>query len=168
MLNPYLIAGAGFALLAASVGGYIKGVEHGALEARVEMNKHLAADREFELNLERAARAKEAELDAAQVAVADAYEQGKHDAEQSAQVVVDDLRAGNLRLRKQWANRTCPDRSVPERSILTSELDETTSVREESAGRIVRAVAECDAQVRGLQQLLISWQELIEAPSSRR
>lgn len=89
----------------------------------------------------------EQDLAVAQAGVSDAYEKGKKNAESKSAAVVADLRAGNLRLQQRWA--VCAATPAP------SESDAAARDREESAGRIVRAAAECDAQVRGLQDLLL-------------
>lgn len=168
MFNPYTLLAAGIVGLALLFGAYQQGAEHARQKATVEFDKHLAADRAFELSIERAAREKEAELAQAQAYVAEAYEQGKRDAEKVAQVVVDDLRAGNLRLRRQWTGAACPERGVSAAPADPPSVDAAAGVREESAGRIVRAAAQCDAQVRGLQQLLVTIRESFQNPSSRR
>jgi len=94
-------------------------------------------------------RARSAEL----AAIGARYEQEKQDAQAAADRVIADLRAGNLRLHQRWQD-----------ALATSELSATTAAaviadaraqdRAESAGRIVRAAAECDAQVRGLQAVV--------------
>lgn len=98
-------------------------------------------------------QARKAEATLADLAneVAAEYERGKQDAQMVADRVVDDLRAGNLRLRKQWQG--CEAR-VPEAPASPSEPDATPAGRAGSAGRIVRAAAACDAQVKGLQALV--------------
>lgn len=97
------------------------------------------------------ARKAETELaDLANEAAAE-YERGKQDAQMVADRVVDDLRAGNLRLRRQWQG--CEAR-VPEAPASSSEPDAAPADREGSAGRIVRAAAACDAQVTALQALV--------------
>ena len=67
---------------------------------------------------------------------------------------VADLRAGNLVLRNRWT--ACEaNLGVPTATPAPSEPDAGTADRNESAGRIVQAAAQCDAQVRGLQELLL-------------
>ncbi|MFV7455417.1 endopeptidase [Stenotrophomonas maltophilia] len=86
-------------------------------------------------------------------AVATQYEQEKADAEKRASDIGDQLRAGNLRLQQRWAG--CEAR-VSELAASTGQPDGAADDRADSAGRIVRAAAACDAQVRGLQALIIS------------
>lgn len=86
-------------------------------------------------------------------AVAIQYEQEKADAESKGAAVADGLRAGNLRLQQRWAG--CEAR-VSDIAASTGPVDDRADDRAESAGRIVRAAATCDAQVRGLQALILS------------
>ena len=60
------------------------------------------------------------------------------------------IRAGNLRLRDYWDAQA----SVPTSAASTGQIDATEQRRAESASRIVRAAESCDAQVRGLQQVI--------------
>lgn len=84
-------------------------------------------------------------------AVATQYEQEKADAESKGAAVADGLRAGNLRLRQRWAG--CEAR-VSDLAASPGQPDGAADDRADSAGRIVRAAAACDAQVRGLQALV--------------
>lgn len=84
-------------------------------------------------------------------AVATQYEQEKVDAESKGAAVADGLRAGNLRLQQRWAG--CEAR-VSDLAASPGQPDGAADDRADSAGRIVRAAAACDAQVRGLQALV--------------
>lgn len=64
---------------------------------------------------------------------------------------VADLRSGNLRLQERW--RSCAA-NLPGSGGAGSSADAAADDRSESAGRIVRAAAECDAQVLGLQGII--------------
>lgn len=109
--------------------------------ARAEVND-LKAARDTEHR-----KAKEAQVIAAK------YEDEKRAIETESARVVADLRAGNLRLRKLWeAQAATADLSRAVAS--TSQPDDQAADRAESASRIVRAAAECDAQVRGLQAVI--------------
>ena len=98
---------------------------------------------------QQAARAKEDALTAAYDKIANEYEQGKRDAQAASDKFVADLRSNELRLRKRW---TCPRLPSPEAS--PGEPDAAERDREESAGRIIRAAAECDQQVSQLQAII--------------
>ena len=147
-------------LLAAIVGmggagaaGYHKGKADAERVAKIAMGEHLLADNKAEQDAkDEAARYKDALTDA-QNAVSAAYEKGKKDAEATAKRTVADIRAGNLVLRDRWTS--CQASSgLPRPTPDTSEPDARTADRDESAGRIVQAAAQCDAQVKGLQSLL--------------
>ena len=97
------------------------------------------------------ARKIEADKARAANAVAEKYEQDKKDAEAAAKRVADDLRAGNLRLRKLWEG--CQARPAAQ-SDSASQSDAAADDRAESAGRIVRAAREADAQIRALQDFI--------------
>ena len=142
-------------LLAGGAGaaGYAKGKNDAERVAKIAMDEHLIADREEETKAKDKALADRDALVAAQNAVSAAYEKGKRDAEQTSKLVVADLRAGNLVLRNRWT--ACQTSlGVPTTPADPSEPDAGTADRAESAGRIVQAAAQCDAQVRGLQDLL--------------
>lgn len=88
-------------------------------------------------------------------ATATQYQEALKDANRKHDRTVADLRSGNLRLSKLWqgcAARVPPaGEATPGQSGADGEADD----RAASAGRIVRAAAECDAQVNGLQKTLI-------------
>ena len=137
----------------AGTAGYHKGKADAERAAKIAMSEHLAEDREAERVATEAANRYKDALATAQNAVSAAYEKGKADAEANAKRVVADLRAGNLVLRDRWAS--CQASSgLPRPTPDTSEPDARTADRDESAGRIVQAAAQCDAQVKGLQSLL--------------
>jgi predicted S18 family serine protease len=151
-LYGYILAA--FLVAATLIGGtgYVIGYKYARTEAEAAMEKHLAADKEQERLATEDARAKEQELIALQNTVAQAYERGKQNAELQNKRVVDDLRSGALRLRQQWS--ACQAGNMPNSTTPSGKLNAATGDREESAGRIIRAAAECDAQVTGLQRLL--------------
>lgn len=98
---------------------------------------------------EQSARAIE-QAKAAQLAtVAQQYEQDKAHAQATADRVIADLRAGNLRLRDQWQG--CPASGVPGDAAGGVKPDGDAQLRSEGASDLVRLAAEADAQIRGLQ-----------------
>lgn len=148
-----LILAAMLGLGGAGAAGYHKGKVDAERVAKLAMDKHLAEDREAERIATEAANQYKDALATAQNAVSAAYEKGKADAEANAKRVVADLRAGNLVLRDRWTS--CQASSgLPRPAADTGEPDAGTADRDESAGRIVQAAAQCDAQVKGLQNLL--------------
>lgn len=134
------------------ISGYVLGGMHARTAAKVEMDAHLAADQGQELLATEDARAKEQKLIAIFQTVSQAYERGKQNAELQNKRVVADLRSGALRLREQWS--ACAAGNMPNSTTTPGQFNAGTGNREESAGRIIRAAAECDAQVTGLQRLL--------------
>lgn len=133
--------------------GYHKGKVDAERAAKIAMSEHLAEDREAERVATEAADRYKNALTTAQNAVSAAYEKGKADAEANAKRIVADLRAGNLVLRERWSACKAGD-GLPNPAANTGEPDAGTADRDESAGRIVQAAAQCDAQVKGLQNLL--------------
>lgn len=149
-----LILAAILGLGGAGVAGYNKGKTDAERVAKIAMDKHLAEDRASERAAEQEANRYRDALATAQNAVSAAYEKGKKDAEATAKRTVADLRAGNLVLHNRWtACKTSAD--LPTAPPAPGEPDAGTADRNESAGRIVQAAAQCDAQVRGLQELLL-------------
>ena len=149
-----LIIAAMLGLGGAGAAGYYKGKVDAERVAKLAMDEHLVEDREAERVATEAANRYKDALATAQNAVSAAYEKGKADAEANAKRVVADLRAGNLVLRNRWTSCQA-SLGVPATTPAASEPDAGAADRAESAGRIVHAAAQCDAQVRGLQKLLI-------------
>ncbi|SDQ42442.1 hypothetical protein [Pseudoxanthomonas sp. CF125] len=86
-------------------------------------------------------------------AVAEQYEQDKKTNDRKQADLVASLRAGNVRLHQRWqAALATSELSSAVKSA--SEPDAAARDREESAGRIVRAADEADAQIRGLQEVI--------------
>lgn len=133
--------------------GYWQGGKHATAVAELAMAKHLTADRKTESDHKDKVRQLEQDLASAQAGVSEAYEKGKKHAEATGTAVTADLRADNLRLRQRWTS--CEAQRLSDATALAGEPDAAAGDREESAGRIVRYAAQCDAQVRGLQELLI-------------
>lgn len=97
------------------------------------------------------ARATEQRHSADMARIGQQHQQESKDASDKAyQRAVADVRAG--RLRNVWQ---CPiAASVPSVKPAASGADEGADLRGESAGRIFRAVAECEAQLIGLQDVV--------------
>lgn len=149
-----LILAAILGLGGAGVAGYNKGKTDAERVAKLKMDEHLVEDREAERTATEAASRHKDALATAQNAVSAAYEKGKKDAEATAKRTVADLRAGNLVLHNRWT--ACKaSLGVPTAPPAPGEPDAGTADRAESAGRIVQAAAQCDAQVRWLQELLL-------------
>lgn len=149
---------AGIALLSLLLAGVQTWRLDSAQDALADMSlqaaKHQAALAAAQVEASESARQAEQNMAMAANAAAASYEQGKRDAEQAARVVVAGLRAGNLRLRDQWQG--CKARGVPGVAGAASEPDAAADDRNEGAGDLVRAASQCDAQVIGLQQFILS------------
>lgn len=86
-------------------------------------------------------------------ATAQQYQEALNDANRKHDRTVADLRAGNLRLRQQW--RGCPVPAPGEAPTGGRGHDAGADLRETGAGDLVRIAAACDAQIVGLQQILM-------------
>lgn len=87
--------------------------------------------------------------------IAGQHERDKYEIEQQASADLADLRAGNLRLHDRW--QACSATAGLSSAVSTaSQPDGGSDDRAESATRIVRAAAECDAQVKGLQAVVLA------------
>ena len=106
-----------------------------------------------------AVRAREKNVRAQFDALNIAREEGIANAVESQQKTVADLRDGNLRLRQQWAGCQAT-RPVPGVAGGEREDDGGAELRNEAAGRIVRAGADADTQVIYLQGVVRACQAL--------
>ena len=149
---------AGIALLALLLAGVQAWRLDSAQDAIAGMSLQAAKDQAAlaAAQVEASEAARQQEQDQAQAAnqVAAAYEKGKDDAKAAGDLVAADLRAGVSRLQDRW--RGCEARRVPGTADTASEPDASAIDRNESAGRIVGAAEQCDAQVIGLQQFILS------------
>lgn len=141
------------ALTGLLVGVYF-GYDYAKTKGDAAMQEHLAADLRATETAELAARTHEYELAVAANDAAANYEKGRKDAQAEADKTAADLLAGNLRLQNHWAG--CEAERLSDAATSASQLDAAKRRRAESAGRIIAAAAACDAQVRGLQAVLIS------------
>lgn len=101
---------------------------------------------------EAAARTIEAVKNEKQRAIDVAYAKGQADAKAVADRVVADLNVGALKLRREWAG--CETSRLSEAAQAAAGADGLARLRRESAGRIVRAVAECQQQMTALRDSL--------------
>ena len=85
-------------------------------------------------------------------AIAQEHEDDKETAKRDHARLVADLRRGTVRLQDHW---TCKA-SVPGAESGTGIANEVARLQQESAGRILQAVAECEAQVKGLQAVALA------------
>lgn len=140
-------------IVAAALGaaiGFFHGTSVEGDRAAAEMAEHLAADRAAEAAAAtRTIATNNAITDAVNTAAKDAYKKGYQDAEAARARTVADLRSGNLQLRDHWAG--CETQRLTDSAAARAAAEQSARDREESAGRIVQAADQCDAQVIGLQ-----------------
>ena len=130
-----------------------RGYDVAAAEGDARLSGVLAQIEAERRQSEREARAKESEQRAELDALASKHEQEKARVQAEHDRLVADLRAGTVRLQRRWQGCETAAR-VPIAPASAGEPDGGTADRIESAGRIVRAAAECDAHVRGLQSAI--------------
>ena len=154
--SAWRIAAAVFGVLAVAllIGGLIFRASAIDANARADAASRRAEASEAELKAVSKARDQEREAAKRANAIAAKYEQDKIDAEAAAKRTADDLRAGNLRLRQQWEG--CKAGGVPQVNRAAGQPDAAADDRAESAGRIVRAADDADAQIRALQDFIRS------------
>lgn len=105
-------------------------------------------------NAEADARAKEQLAADTLAGIQNKYEQDKADAQSQYEKDLAALRAGNLRLRRQWQ---CPaDSGVSKAAPGSGKPDADTVTKEQLAAEIVRLGAEYDAWIKALQDIVKS------------
>ena len=149
---------AGIALLALLLAGVqtwrLDSAQDALADMALQAAKDQAAIAAAQVEASEAARQQEQDNAKAANEVAAAYERGKDDAKAAGDRVAADLRAGVSRLQDRW--RGCEARRVSGAADAAGEPDASAIDRNESAGRIVGAAEQCDAQVIGLQQFILS------------
>lgn len=158
--TAFIFAGVCIVALAASF-LFGRHVEHQARIAEVsalkaDYVKGLADANKARADAEQAARDTEAKRVADMAALDANYQKELSDAKTVSDRTIADLQSGNVRLRERF---TCNagSGSVPRTAQAgtgTSSADALADDRNASAGRIVRAAAECDAQVKALQDVV--------------
>lgn len=143
-----------------AVGGI--GYRLGSASGRVELAEYkakviasTAKASDLATKAERIARETERAHVAALDAVATQYERDKINAQVAHDRLAADLRAGNVRLHQRWqAAIATGELSSAVKSA--SELDAEARDREGSAAAIIAAADRCDAQVIGLQNVIMA------------
>lgn len=120
--------------------------------ADAESNKAAMAQSKAETSAQADARAAEHASAARANEIAESYERGRQDAQDTASRIAADLRSGNIKLRDAWAG--CETQRLSDATASASRVDAGADDRAASASRIVRAAAEADAQIRGLQAIV--------------
>lgn len=147
------IVGIGAAFWAGHYVAYLAGVSK-LEQANAQFSKERASLAESSAEAIRKQQAAEQSQAKAIQAAAANYEQGKSDAQATADRDLADLRTGNLRLRDQWA--TCRNTAaVVSAAAAANQPDGQDGLRAASAVRIVRAVEQCQSQRDSLQEALL-------------
>lgn len=86
------------------------------------------------------------------------YQKEKTDAQERAERVVAELRAGERRLRQQWAAEVATARLSAATATAAAGVDAAPDDRAAAIGRVLRIGAEADAKIRALQGVILSMQ----------
>ena len=148
--------------LAASVGVNLKQWQSCAVEVVKQEGRVNTAAADAKTVATEKARDVETQAQIRAEAVAEGYEKGKKDAEDAGNSTVADLRSDVLRLRQRWASRPTAS-CLPETADTTRKRDAEAESQRESAGRIIRAADECQAQVLACQAFILSEREPVGA-----
>jgi len=140
------------ALVMTAVAALLMGWRGSAANARAErLARELAAAEDAVEDLSRALDAERAR--AAEVArIGAEHEEARRDAETVPAAVAADLRAGTLRLRREWAS--CETARLSDAAAAAAERDALAGLRAEAAGRIVRIGRDADDQLRACQAVI--------------
>lgn len=146
---PHLLA-LGLAFAAGAWVGYAPGAAKAAKAELALSNVQRDAAQQVALAETRARQAEHRHA-ADMARIGREHQEALKDAQANSARLVADLRAGTVRLQERW--RSCTAR-LPGSTGAASEPDAAADDRSESAARIVRAAAACDAQVIGLQNVI--------------
>lgn len=149
-----LVAGILVALIIAIAGfgcGHRVGKDNAEQKAALEMADHMALDEDAQAAAAAESAAASADVTTAvNTAAQAAYKRGMEDAEAKRTDVIADLRSGKQRLRDEWSCKAAATSYVPGATGPATEPLDSTADREEGAGDLVRAAAQCDAQATGV------------------
>lgn len=143
---PHLLA-LGLAFAAGAWVGYAPGAAKAAKAELALANVQRDAAQQVALAETRARQAEHRHA-ADMARIGREHQEALKDAQASSDRLVADLRAGTVRLQERW--RSCTAR-LPGVGASSGGADEEARLQAESLGRIDRAVAECEAQIIGLQ-----------------
>lgn len=158
-MNKYLLIAAAALLACAVAAGLFYRGQSIKANGKLDLANIALSSSQAEAKAWEHARDAEHTLSAQLAATADTYEKAKTHAQETAVAVADDLRADNIRLRNRWQG--CRAEHLPATTATAGEPDATASDRAESAGRIVQAASQCDAQVRGLQSTIREYMKAV-------
>lgn len=160
-MNAKVIAIAAALLLVAGFGGgwYVRSKGADADLARAKLDR--AADQTgaaLAFGQAEALRLSQYQAQANQLAAADAaHQKDMSDAQARADRVANDLHAGTLRLRDEWA--TARATAAVQAAAGTGQPDAASELRAAGARDLVLAGAQCDSTIIGLQRALMADRE---------
>lgn len=108
---------------------------------------------------QRGARTTEQQAGQALATIGDKHEQDREAAETVPDAVVADLRAGNLRLRREWQG--CEAQRLSDAAAGASERDALAASRDALTGDLVRVGRDADDQLRACQAVVRADRESI-------
>ncbi len=149
LTTPIVYGLAGLALAGAMFGGV---QTYRLAKAKAQHAQTMAAIARMASIAASKARETEQRHGAVMDAVAQQHQRDIQHAQDTYVRTVADLRSGALQLSNRWS---CPATGLPRTPARPSQPDGGADDRAESAGRVVLAAAQCDAQVRGLQAVVI-------------
>lgn len=138
----------------AALGLYMLGRHDGAEKQEAKTAKVQAKFDAYKTEVQKAVairltqnKIKEAEDRKVFAEIAEQYKKDIADAKAKGNRIAADLRAGNIKLRKQWQGCSTAAKGAAD----TGGVDENARLREESAGRIIGNAAEADSWITALQ-----------------
>lgn len=147
MTRAHILAG-----LLLFLAGALLGREWRDRSAELKESRKEVAESRAETAAHVAARTAEHEQADKLAAIGAKHEEDRAAAPSVADALVADLRAGNVRLRKEWAG--CETRLLSEAVASTVERDALAQRREELAGAVVRVGRDADDHVRACQAVI--------------
>ena len=147
MTRAHILAG-----LLLFLAGFLFGREWRDCSADIAAGKQEVKQLTSQVQAEQGARALEQTKGQELAKIGAKHEEDREAAEAVPAAVVADLRAGNVRLRQEWAG--CETRLLSQAVASTVERDALAASREEAAGRIVRIGRDADDQLAACQAVI--------------
>lgn len=145
--RAHILAGIGLVLAGCLLGREWRDRSADLAESRNQSEQYLGM-----VKAEQQARATEHQQADTLATIGAKHEEDREAAEAVPAAVVADLRAGNVRLRQEWAG--CETRLLSQAVASTVERDALAASREEAAGRIVRIGRDADDQLAACQAVI--------------
>jgi len=143
-----------FAGLLLFLAGFLFGREWRDRSADIAAGKQEVKQLTSQVQAEQGARALEQTKGQDLAKIGAKHEEDREAAEAVPAAVVADLRAGNVRLRRQWA--ACETNRVSESAASVAERDALAELRRKDQGDLVRVGRDADDHVRACQATVIA------------